>query len=222
MKKTYYLILFLFLIIPELLCARGFRVTQIPNGAKFSCNTCHTNGGGTPRNEFGLAVEALIGISSIEFWNQDFAAQDSDGDGFSNGVELQDPDGVWTFGSPDPGQFEAVSHPGDNDDIPDLTNIMKLSEKPNNYFLGNNFPNPFNPSTNISFNLMNGSNVILEIYNSLGQKVISLVDKYYTEGNFTVIWNAEDNYGNKVESGIYYYRFVASGYIETKRMVLLK
>jgi hypothetical protein len=222
MKKIYYLIILSLLFSSSLVIGRGFRVTQIPNGSKFSCNTCHTNGGGTPRNEFGLAVEDIIGISSIEFWNQDFAAQDADGDGFSNGVELQDPNGEWTFGSADPGQLEAVSHPGDNDDIPEVTNVSKLSKNINNYFLGNNFPNPFNPSTTISFNLINGSKIILEIYNSLGQKVITLADRYYSKGNSTVIWNAEDNYGNKVESGIYFYRLVANGYIETKSMVLLK
>ena len=210
------------LLLSILVSARGFRVTQIPNGTKFSCNTCHTDGGGTPRNEFGLSVEAIIGNSSIEFWNQDFASQDADGDGFSNGVELQDPNGEWTFGTPDPGDFSAVSHPGDNEDIPQITSVAKFTEKPNNYFLGNNFPNPFNPTTTIYFNVQNSTNIILEIYNSLGQKTLTLVDNHFSPGDYGVSWNAKDDYGKNVESGIYYYRLMSNGLIETKRMVLLK
>lgn len=78
--------------------ARPARIGQIPN-APASCNTCHTNGGGTPRNEFGQDVEdTLIGGANAN-GTVDWAAVcglDSDGDGASNGAELDDPDCVWT------------------------------------------------------------------------------------------------------------------------------
>lgn len=74
--------------------ARDFRVNQLPNGNAFSCATCHVSAfGGGARNAFGLAVQAITGSSSRAFWSPALAAQDSDGDGFSNGTELGDPEG---------------------------------------------------------------------------------------------------------------------------------
>ena len=83
-------------------------VSELPNGSTYGCDTCHTNGGGTPRNDFGLAWEAT------PTW-ADVATLDSDGDGCSNGGELGDPDGTWMPGDDPPS--EAVSHPGDADDV---------------------------------------------------------------------------------------------------------
>ncbi len=74
--------------------ARSFRVSMLPNGEVFGCATCHTSpAGGGPRNPFGRAVEAITGSSSRAFWSATLAALDSDGDGFSNGTELGDPEG---------------------------------------------------------------------------------------------------------------------------------
>ena len=75
--------------------ARGFRMQKLPN-VPAGCNTCHTSGGGTPRNSFGLAMEALVTPDGREvFWGPELAALDSDGDGFTNGQELGDPEGTW-------------------------------------------------------------------------------------------------------------------------------
>ncbi len=77
--------------------ARSFRVAQVPNGSAFGCATCHVSpAGGGPRNAFGLDVQAITGTSSRSFWNATLAAKDSDKDGFSNGVELGDPEGDFT------------------------------------------------------------------------------------------------------------------------------
>lgn len=222
MKKMFYLISLSLLISSSVVISRGFRVTQLPNGSKYSCNTCHTNGGGTPRNSFGLAVETIIGMSSIEFWGPEFASQDVDGDGYSNGVELQDPNGEWTFGSVDPGDISAVSHPGDADDIPKVTSINYVSDSKNVFKLENSYPNPFNPTTSINFNIAENSNVVLEVYNSLGEKVATLVDQYFIQGKYSTVWNAKDDFGNKVNSGLYIYRLVANDFVDSKKMVLLK
>lgn len=88
--------------------ARNFRVAMVPNGDVFRCATCHVSpGGGGTRNPFGRAVEAITGASTRAFWSATLAAQDSDGDGFSNGVELGDPEGDFTV---IPGW--KVTHPG--------------------------------------------------------------------------------------------------------------
>ena len=98
--------------------ARGFRLAMMPN-APAGCNTCHTSGGGTPRNPFGLAVEALVTPGGDEvFWGPELAALDSDGDGFTNGEELGDPEGTWQAGDAAPGETADISHPGDPESQP--------------------------------------------------------------------------------------------------------
>ncbi len=89
--------------------ARSWRPAQLPNGQVFNCATCHvrTSGGG-PRNAFGEAVRSLVNPGSrTPFWGPVLARLDSDGDGFTNGQELGDPEGD---GTPTPGA--EVTHPG--------------------------------------------------------------------------------------------------------------
>jgi hypothetical protein len=74
--------------------ARDFRVSQLPNGNRIGCGACHnSSGGGGARNPFGQAVQAITGSANRAFWSATLAAEDSDGDGFSNGVEVGDPEG---------------------------------------------------------------------------------------------------------------------------------
>ena len=71
-----------------------WRVEQLPNVSKFSCGNCHHSPYGGLRNAFGLAVEKEVALGSRSaFWSSVLAANDSDGDGASNGAELGDPDG---------------------------------------------------------------------------------------------------------------------------------
>ncbi|MBX3747419.1 MAG: CHRD domain-containing protein [Verrucomicrobiae bacterium] len=80
---------------PPAVKAMDFRVAQLPNGHVFQCANCHVSpGGGGPRNPFGQAVEAITGTTSRAFWSAALAALDSDGDGFTNGEELGDPEGT--------------------------------------------------------------------------------------------------------------------------------
>lgn len=85
-----------------------------------------------------------------------------------------------------------------------------------------NYPNPFNPTTTISYSLPQEGKVSLKIYNVKGQFVKILIDGSQPEGYYEVVWNGKDNAGRSVASGIYYYRINACGKTINKKMLLLK
>jgi len=93
---------------------------------------------------------------------------------------------------------------------------------PGKFILGQNYPNPFNQNTTVRFALTGNSAVNLEIFNLLGQKVSTLVRENLGAGHYTYKWNGTDEKGQTVASGIYFYRFQANNFVETKKMVLLK
>jgi len=93
---------------------------------------------------------------------------------------------------------------------------------PDKFALDANFPNPFNPITNIRFQLPEAGNVELKIFNTLGQEIITLASGSYEAGVHTVTWNARDRYGNQVPSGLYIYRLTAGSFVQERKMMLLK
>ncbi len=93
---------------------------------------------------------------------------------------------------------------------------------PTKFDLSQNYPNPFNPSTNISYKLQAASYTTLKIYDMLGKEVATLVNEEQPAGTYQIIWNGTDNFGNKVTSGVYFYRIAAGGFVQTKKMTLLK
>lgn len=90
------------------------------------------------------------------------------------------------------------------------------------YELAQNFPNPFNPETSISYSLERESFVNLEVYNLLGQKVKSLVSVKQKAGKHSATWDGTDESGKVVSSGIYYYKIQAGNFTENRKMVFLK
>jgi len=91
-------------------------------------------------------------------------------------------------------------------------------------YLAGNFPNPFNPSTTISFSIRNAENVVLNVYNARGQLVKTLIDGNveFIAGRHNVIWEGIDSHGRTVGSGIYFYRLQAGKFTSTRKMLLLK
>jgi hypothetical protein len=89
-------------------------------------------------------------------------------------------------------------------------------------FLAQNWPNPFNPSTTISFGLKSGGHVSLRIFDAAGRLVTTLVDESRTAGDYTVEWNGKAGNGMPAASGIYFYRLKTTEFEETKKMVLLR
>jgi len=88
--------------------------------------------------------------------------------------------------------------------------------------LNANYPNPFNPSTVISFNLAQSGNVSISIFNQKGQIVRTLVDSQMPAGAHQIVWNGMDDHGSSVSSGIYYYRMTSGKYTSTRKMVMMK
>jgi len=208
------------------LIGRSFRPGEIPNGFTNTCANCHINpAGGGPRNVFGQEVEAnflsVPGENGHVMWGPDLAALDSDGDGKTNGEELQDPNGLWKIGDPPPGDPNLVTLPG----VPDVTGIDD-NLTPNKFALLQNYPNPFNPSTTIEYIIPQNSFVSLKIYNITGREIKTLVNSQQSAGANVAVWNGKDKRGNSAASGMYLYRISAAGRdgknIAVRKMMLLK
>jgi len=97
------------------------------------------------------------------------------------------------------------------------TGIDNLQALPDGYVLRQNYPNPFNPITKIGFYLPQPENVVINIYNNLGQKLRVLKNQPMSPGYHEVVFSAED-----LSSGIYFYSLEAGGYRALKKMVVLK
>jgi photosystem II stability/assembly factor-like uncharacterized protein len=88
---------------------------------------------------------------------------------------------------------------------------------PEKFILQQNFPNPFNPSSNIRYSIPQSSNVVLKVFDVIGKEIETLVDEEKPIGNYELIWNA-----SSLPSGVYFYQLKAGSFIETKKMVLMK
>jgi hypothetical protein len=90
-------------------------------------------------------------------------------------------------------------------------------ENPLSYSLDQNYPNPFNPSTTIRYSVPQSSNVVIKIYDILGNEIETLVNEEKVVGTYEIKWYAEN-----ISSGIYFYRLQGGEFIETKKMILIK
>jgi hypothetical protein len=97
-----------------------------------------------------------------------------------------------------------------------------LSQRSDDMFALSNVPNPFNPTTHISFSLPASGQVRLEVFNLVGQKVSTLVDEIMQAGVHTVEWNGTSTDGRAVSSGVYLYRITFGEYSASRKMVLMK
>ena len=103
------------------------------------------------------------------------------------------------------------------------TSIDDFDEAPNAFRLHANYPNPFNPTTAISYDLQQNGNVHLAVYDVFGREIAELVNNTQASGTYSVNWNGQDASGQTVASGVYFYRLTLDGITSRSRvMTLLK
>jgi len=93
---------------------------------------------------------------------------------------------------------------------------------PEAFGLDQNYPNPFNPTTVIRYQLPQNRNVLLKVFDILGQEVKVLVNEAQQAGSYQIQWDGTNATGARVSSGVYFYRIQAGDFVNTKKMLLLK
>ena len=123
------------------------------------------------------------------------------------------PDGsdIWQQMNPTPGFTNTQEL-----NIKDYINVLAK------YSLHQNFPNPFNPTTTLRYDLPEQGHVRITIYDMLGRDVKTLINEYQDPGYKSIIWDATNDYGKPVSAGMYLYQIQAGEYMQTKKMVYLK
>ena len=100
--------------------------------------------------------------------------------------------------------------------------VPNINIPANNFTLKDNYPNPFNPLTTISYELLTDGKVNIIIFDLIGKKIKTLVSGFQTAGSKNVNWNATNNQGQPVSAGVYLYSIEAGDFRQTKKMILLK
>jgi len=95
-------------------------------------------------------------------------------------------------------------------------------EQPASYRLYPNYPNPFNPSTHIRFDIPHSTKIKISIFNILGMEVTELFRGQLGRGSYTIEWNGKDRNGNSVPAGVYIYQISADNFNQARKMMLLK
>jgi hypothetical protein len=122
-----------------------------------------------------------------------------------------------------PFQPSVVSFDPDDWILCDHHTVMTDSEQlPSALFLSQNRPNPFNPSTTISFGLDMPADVSLRIYDVRGALIRTLIERRMDAGAYETAWNGTDSKGAPVASGVYFYRLMSEGRELTRKMILLR
>lgn len=104
-------------------------------------------------------------------------------------------------------------------------NVPSMAEEnllPSAFSLSQNYPNPFNPKTTISYHVAGSSYVTIDMYNIVGQHVITLVNELKPAGSYAITWDGKDSSGAQVTSGIYFCRMKAGNSSQTRKLMLMK
>lgn len=174
-----------------------WRVDEIPNGNEFDCSFCHFSAGeGGPLNDFGKQVKNF-GITNFRVDWSKLYDKDADGDGFTNGEEMGDPEGNWRIGDPDPIVNYPLTKPWDPDDFPTTVDSDNYIQNIKSY------PNPFSEYITVELFLEQNGNLFIEVFDILGNRVNIINDRFESAGKLTFTWDGTDFNGNKLSPGHY-------------------
>ena len=132
---------------------------------------------------------------------------------------------TWTWDVWSSDGFEYVpSSSGPRTITVDVSEVLGIdgANLPKEFALHNNYPNPFNPITNIVYDIPEVTDVTLEIYNVMGQRVRTLAQGSHEAGRYQIVWNATNDFGQALSSGMYVYRIQAGDFVSVKKLVLMK
>lgn len=124
--------------------------------------------------------------------------------------------------------LKTVDSSGNMSDYSEVVSIQITSIKeyeirlPSTYYLKQNYPNPFNPVTTISYGLPRSSNVKISIFDVTGKEIRTLVNEKQSAGAYNIEWNALNNSGKQVSSGMYIYKMESEGFQRINKMVLIR
>jgi hypothetical protein len=98
-----------------------------------------------------------------------------------------------------------------------VTSVEEETNQPTDFILSQNYPNPFNPNTTFRYSIPQTSNVVIKVFDVLGNEIETLVNEEKPVGTYEITWNATN-----LSSGIYFYQLRAGSFVETKKMILMK
>lgn len=207
---------------------------SLPAGVVTSIRTTTlSNSDGIARNMFGEWYISYWGDNSVYRFNSDFSGDPVEVSSsqagpadisfrtltatgkVSNATEIQANTGILVI----------PNFNGNTVNFLNLTNLSNYETEvfiPQYFSLKQNFPNPFNPNTTIFYDISKETNVKISVFDLLGREIITLVDQIEPLGSRSINWDGRDFAGNLVNAGVYIYQIEAEGFIQTKKMVLLK
>ncbi|MCX6148641.1 MAG: T9SS type A sorting domain-containing protein [Candidatus Kapabacteria bacterium] len=190
-------------------------VLRIPNGSKNTCMNCHSSllGGKNTVIAFGAAFRTN-GLT----WNATLAKLDSDGDGFTNGQELQDSAGVWKRNTADPGNSKLVTNPSDKNSKP-----TSVEENENFSFeILNLFPLPVKEDFSLSIKIKRAGLLDISLYSIDGKFISSLYTGEKAEGEYNFNFNLQSASNSSLSNGVYFIEVKQNYAILRKRFVINK
>jgi len=187
-----------------------YRVSGLEEGEYYwAVRSQSTNGTTSTQSSIGsFRVGNGVFSTGIEVVRD--ASDSGDGSGSGSGSGSGDSDSSLE------GRSENGSETSDADQVADEVAI------PSEYNLSQNYPNPFNPTTTIEFSLRQSKGVTIRIYNLLGQVVKTLVDGTVAAGVHRLTWDARNEVGSSVPTGVYLYRMETAEFSDTKTLILMK
>lgn len=195
------------------LSSKDFRVSQIPNGVKYGCQNCHNSPyGGDMLTAFGAQTQAKGMVGGNVVWANLYNL-DADGDGFTNGQELLDPEGKWRSGDANPGNLSDVTKIWDIESFP-LSVIWS-------YFISEPVvsPNPSVSNININFDIKKANFISTNVVDMNGNVVKNLDDNHYSNGKVKLTWNGMNEYGIPVPKGAYLVNINIGGHIKAVKVI---